>query len=290
MAQAFRRFGSDVTLLQRGAHLLAKEEPEAAALIETQFEREGIHIVGDAQVVRAEASDGGKRVVVSQNGRETVYDVDEVLIAVGRAPNVEGLELAAAGVEHNARGVIVDDHLRTTNAHILAAGDIAGSYQFTHAADAMARIGIQNAFFFGRKRLSQLVIPRTTYTHPEVASIGLTAAECQVRGIAIDTYREDLARVDRALLDGELQGFALIHCRRGAGRIVGATIVARHAGEMSGELSLLMTKKLPIGSLAGTIHCYPTQVEILKRLGDQFNRTRLTPRVAGWLKWILRWR
>jgi pyruvate/2-oxoglutarate dehydrogenase complex dihydrolipoamide dehydrogenase (E3) component len=111
-----------------------------------------------------------------------------------------------------------------------------------------------------------------------------------VRGFAIDTYRVVLARVDRALLDGESQGFALINCRRGAGRIVGATIVARHAGEMSGELSLLMTKKLPIGSLAGTIHCYPTQVEILKRLGDQFNRTRLTPRVAGWLKWILRWR
>jgi pyruvate/2-oxoglutarate dehydrogenase complex dihydrolipoamide dehydrogenase (E3) component len=193
-------------------------------------------------------------------------------------------------VEANERGVVVDDFLRTTNPHILAAGDIAGSYQFTHAADAMARACIQNAFFFGRKRLSQLVVPGTTYTTPEVATIGLTAQQCAAQSIPIDTYREEFVRVDRAILDGADEGFALVHCRRGTGKVVGATIVSEHAGDLIGEISLLMTNKLPLGALSSTIHCYPTQVEILKRLGDQYQRTRLTPRIASWLRWVLQWR
>ena len=187
----------------------------------------------------------------------------------------------------------MNDFLQTANPRIYAAGDIAGSYQFTHAADAMARVCIQNALFsfgpLGKKRLSKLVVPWTTFTDPEVAHVGLTVETAKQQGIEIDTYREELRRVDRAILDGEDEGFAVIHTRRGTPNVVGCTIVGSHAGDMIGEISLLMTAGLKLSNLASTIHCYPTQVEVLKRLGDQYNKTRLTPRAAWLLKTIIGW-
>jgi pyruvate/2-oxoglutarate dehydrogenase complex dihydrolipoamide dehydrogenase (E3) component len=146
---------------------------------------------------------------------------------------------------------------------------------------------VQNAFFFGRQKLSRLLVPHTTYTDPEVAHVGLTAAEAEKRGIAVDSYRENLSGVDRAILDGDEDGFSVAHCRKGTGRIVGATIVANHAGDMIGEMAVMMTAGLKLGTLAGVIHCYPTQVEVLKRIGDQYQRGRLTPFVARLLKFIL---
>jgi pyruvate/2-oxoglutarate dehydrogenase complex dihydrolipoamide dehydrogenase (E3) component len=294
LAQAFRRFGASVDLVHRGSHLLPKDDPSAAEIIARQFAREGIALHLNAKTLRAQTSASGKELVISTNGQEQILAADAILVAVGRTPNSEGLGLEVANVMYNSRGVEVDDFLRTTNSRIYAAGDIIGKQQFTHAADAMARLCIQNAFFstpfFGRKRLSKLVIPWTTYTDPEVAHVGLTPAMAKEQGIEITSYREDLLRVDRAILDGEEEGFGVIHCRKGTSQVVGGTIVASHAGEMIGELSLLMTRRLPISALSSTIHCYPTQVEVLKRLGDQYSKSRLTPRVAGLLKSILRWR
>ncbi|MCI0361825.1 MAG: mercuric reductase [Planctomycetaceae bacterium] len=305
LAQAFRRFGSEVTLVQRGSWLLPKDEPEAAMVVCRQFVREGIKLLSDTRPVRAEKSAEGKRLVVAstgsagaspshQAGQETTLEADAILVAAGRTPNVEGLSLEAAGVNHNERGVEVNDFLQTANPRIFAAGDIAGSYQFTHAADAMARICIQNALFslgpLGKKRLSQLVVPWTTFTDPEVAHVGLTVETAKEEDIAIDTYREELRRVDRAILDGEDEGFAVIHTRQGTPDVVGCTIVGSHAGEMIGEISLLMTAGLKLSNLSSTIHCYPTQVEVLKRLGDQYNKSRLTPRAAWLLRTIIGWR
>ncbi|MGI8977757.1 MAG: mercuric reductase [Pirellulaceae bacterium] len=294
LAQAFRRFGSEVHLVNRGSRLLPKDDPAAAEVVAKQFAREGISLHLNAKMLRAQTSPSGKELVISENSQKQTLVADAILVAVGRAPNVEGLGLEEAGVKYSGRGVEVDDFLQTSNRRIYAAGDIIGKQQFTHAADAMARICIQNAFFslafFGRKRLSKLVIPWTTYTDPEVAHVGLTPAAAAEQGIEITTYREELSRVDRAILDGEEEGFAVIHCRKGASQVVGGTIVASHAGEMIGELSLLMTRRLPLSALAGTIHCYPTQAEVLKRIGDQYNKSRLTPRVAGLLKSILQWR
>lgn len=291
LAQAFRRFGSEVIVVHHGQQLLSKEEPAAATIVQSQLLREGVQVLTRAKVSRVEQvierAMPRKRVTIESDRRTQTIECDTILIAAGRTPNIDNLNLDAAGVRYHARGVEVDDFLRTSNPRVFAAGDIIGGPQFTHAADAMARVCIQNAFFFGRKRLSRLFIPRTTYTDPEIASIGLTATQCAQRGIAIDTYREEMTRVDRAILDGETDGFATIHCRRRTSQVVGATVVARHAGEMIGEISLLMTSKRRLSALASTIHSYPTQVEVLKRIGDQFNRTRLTPRVAGWLRWIL---
>jgi pyruvate/2-oxoglutarate dehydrogenase complex dihydrolipoamide dehydrogenase (E3) component len=290
MAQTFRRFGSQVELVHRGQRLLPKDDPPAAEIIQKQFAREGIVVHVGAKPVRCEQAADGKRLVIDVGGQQQTILTDAVLVAVGRSANVEGLGLEDAGVKYSPRGVEINDFLQTSNPRIYAAGDIAGRHQFTHAADAMARACIQNAFFFGRKRLSRMVMPWCTYTDPEVAHAGLTAQAAAKQGIAIDSYREELRRVDRAVLDGEEEGFAVVHCRRGTGNVVGATIVARHAGEMIGEISLLMTAGLSLGTLASTIHAYPTQVEVLKRIADQYNKTRLTPLVARLLKAVLSWR
>jgi pyruvate/2-oxoglutarate dehydrogenase complex dihydrolipoamide dehydrogenase (E3) component len=291
LAQAFRRFGSRVTLIHRGQRLLPKDEPAAAAVLDQQFRREGIEILYGATPHNIEAAESTKRLLVNTPSGERTIDIDAILVAVGRRPNITSLGLETAGVSYNERGVVVNDYLQTTNSRIFAAGDIVGSYQFTHAADAMARICVQNAFFtlgpFGRRKLSGLVVPWTTYTDPEIAHVGLTSKAAEQKGTAINTYREDLRHVDRAILDGETDGFAAIHCRRGTPRVVGCTIVARHAGEMIGEIALLMTARLSLSSLSKTIHCYPTQAEILKRLADQQIKSRLTPRIAALLKWII---
>jgi pyruvate/2-oxoglutarate dehydrogenase complex dihydrolipoamide dehydrogenase (E3) component len=290
MAQTFRRFGSRVELVQRGPRLLPKDEPAAAEIIQQQFAQEGVVVHLGARPVRSERGNDGKRLVIDVGGRQQTLVADAILVAVGRAANVEGLGLEEAGVRYSSRGVEINDFFQTSNRRIYAAGDIAGSYQFTHAADAMARACIQNAFFFGRKRLSRMVMPWCTYTDPEVAHVGLTAEAAAKGGIAIDSYREELRRVDRAVLDGEDDGFAVVHYRRGTGNVVGATIVAHHAGEMISEMSLLMTAGLSLGTLAGTIHAYPTQVEVLKRIADQYNKTRLTPLVARLLRTVMNWR
>jgi pyruvate/2-oxoglutarate dehydrogenase complex dihydrolipoamide dehydrogenase (E3) component len=290
LAQAFRRFGSEVHLINRGPRILPKEDADVAALIQRQFEKEGVHLHLDVKVLRAEKAESSKRLIGEQKGKPVVLEGDEILAGVGRQPNVEGLNLEAAGVGYDASGIHADDHLRTSNRNIYAAGDICSPYKFTHAADAMARIVIQNALFFGRKRVSKLVIPWCTYTDPEVAHVGLTQTEAQKRSIAVDTFTASLEENDRAVLDGETDGFAGVHVYKGTDRIAGATVVASHAGEMLNEITLAMTKGLGLSAIAATIHSYPTQGEAIKKLGDLYQRSRLTPRVAAILRTLLRWR
>jgi pyruvate/2-oxoglutarate dehydrogenase complex dihydrolipoamide dehydrogenase (E3) component len=290
LAQALRRLGSEVHLVNRRDRLLGKEDPAAAAVVRSQFAAEGIHLHLGWASERAEATGAAKSLIIARGDERQKLIADEILVAVGRRPNIEGLCLEAAGVGYNQQGVVVNDRLQTTNRRIFAAGDVCSPLKFTHAADAMARLVIRNALLFGRKKSSQLVIPRCTYTDPELAHVGLTPAEADERQIAIDSYRVDLSDVDRAILDGQTAGFAVVHIRRGSGKIVGATIVAAHAGEMIGEITLLMTNKLPLGALGRTIHCYPTQVEVLKRIADKYQHSRPSPCVARVLKRWLAWR
>jgi pyruvate/2-oxoglutarate dehydrogenase complex dihydrolipoamide dehydrogenase (E3) component len=274
LAQTFRRLGSDVTMISHGPKLLPKEDADAAAILDARFRREGIRLELGTKLVRVERD----RTVVFDRG--TVAS-DAILVAVGRVPGVDDLGLDAAGVAFGKQGVEVDDHLRTSNRRIFAAGDVASKYQFTHAADALARIALQNALFFGRKRQSALVVPWCTYTDPEIAHIGANGGP--------RTFTVKLDEVDRAILDGETGGFARVHADE-RGRILGATIVARHAGETIGEVSLAMTKGLTLADLAQTIHPYPTQAEALKKLGDAYMRTKLTPHARRLLGAVLRFR
>lgn len=226
---------------------------------------------------------------VDSHGRSYDEPIDKLLVSVGRAPNVENLNLEGVGVEFDKKGVKVDERMQTTNPMIYAAGDICSPYQFTHAADFMARIVIQNALFKGRKKSTALTIPWCTYTSPEIAHVGLYEKDAQQKGIEIDTYVQHFSDVDRAILEGEEEGFVKVHVKKGTDQIVGATIVARSAGDLISEITLAMTHGLGLSKIGSTIHPYPTQAEAIRRLGDQYSRTRLTPLVKSmfrkWLAW-----
>jgi pyruvate/2-oxoglutarate dehydrogenase complex dihydrolipoamide dehydrogenase (E3) component len=288
LARAFARFGARVSLLGHGPQIMPREDPDAARLVEKEMRRDGVNLVLGCKVVRV-AREGAEKVLhLERGGQRTEVRADAILVGVGRAPNVQGLGLELAGVAYDGKaGVQVNDRLQTTNRRIFAAGDICSRFKFTHAADAMARVVIQNALFFGRAKASALVIPWCTYTDPEVAHVGLDEAEAKARGIDVQTFTEPMAHVDRAVLDGDTDGFVKVHLRAGSDRIVGATVVARHAGEMISELTLAMVGGLGLRTLARTIHPYPTQAEAIKRVADAYNRTRLTPFVK-WLfhKWL----
>jgi pyruvate/2-oxoglutarate dehydrogenase complex dihydrolipoamide dehydrogenase (E3) component len=290
-AQAFQRLGCRVTLLHKHAHLMNREDPEAAELLQKVLEREGIRLILQAQATAVLKSARGKLVRYESGGQSGEIEVDEILAGAGRAPHVDHLGLAAAGVRYHERdGVLVNDKLQTTNRHIYAAGDVCLKHKFTHMAEATARIVIQNALFLGRKKLSALTIPWCTYTDPEVARVGLNEAEAARRGLAIQTLVRHLREVDRAILDGEDEGLVKIHLKKGTDTILGATIVARHAGEMISEITLAMVAKMGLGRVAAVIHPYPTQVEAIRQTGDLYNRTRLTPVVKKLFTRFLAWR
>lgn len=290
LAQAFQRLGSEVTLFHKHSHLLDREDAEAAAIVQGAFVREKIQLLLSAKLTRVEKRDGAKVIFYETNGKSDSVTVDEILAGAGRAPNVEGLNLETVGVQYDRRdGVQVNDQLQTTNPRIYAAGDVCMKWKFTHAADFAARIVIQNALFFGRKKLSALTMPWATYTDPEIAHVGLYERDAQERGLELDTYTKEFKQVDRAIAEGEEEGFVKIHTLRGTDKILGATIVARHAGEMISEISVAMAAGMGLGRLASVIHPYPTQAEAIRHCGDAYNRTRLTPTVKKlfqrWLAW-----
>ncbi len=290
LAQAFRRLGCEVVLFHASDHLLDREDADAAGILQKVLLREGVRLVLGSRILAVERR-GGSRVIRFQDpGGGGEESADAILAGAGRQPNVEGLNLEGAGVEYDPRkGVRVDDRLRTTNPRIYAAGDACMDHKFTHAADAAARLVIRNALFLGRSRLSALNIPWCTYTDPEIARVGLSEEEAVRRGVPADIFLRPFAEVDRAITDSEEEGFAKILVRKGSGRILGATLVGRHAGEMVGEISLAMARRVELGRLADVILPYPTRSEAIRQAGDAYNRTRLTPlvrRILGaWLRW-----
>jgi pyruvate/2-oxoglutarate dehydrogenase complex dihydrolipoamide dehydrogenase (E3) component len=288
MAQSFARFGTEVTLVEAMHQLLGREDQDAAERIKQALLRDGVRINCCAKITGVRKEDDETILTLEgETGGELV--VDAVLVSVGRAPNVEGLGLEAAGVEFDERqGVKVNDRLRTANPRIFAAGDICSPYKFTHAADFMARIVIQNALFFGRSKASALTIPWCTYTDPEIAHVGMYERDARQRGIDVHTITVELSDVDRAVLDGEEEGFLKVHLKRGTDRILGATLVARHAGEMINEITLAMVAGKGLGAIAKTIHPYPTQAEVIRKSGDAYNRTRLTPFVRKLFTFFLK--
>ncbi|MFW5858221.1 MAG: mercuric reductase [Planctomycetota bacterium] len=291
LAQAFRRFGSDVTLIHKGAHILDREDADAAEIIQQAFLREGIDLCLNATTTRVEKAASDLRLHLKSSDGEQTVEADALLVSTGRAPNVDGLALEKAGVQYDTRrGVEVDDRLRTANPNILAAGDVCSRYKFTHAADAMARMAIQNALFLGRKRVTDLTIPWCTYTDPEIGHVGTYPHELEESGAAYRTFTIPFAEVDRAVADGEPEGFVKVHAEQNGDGILGATVVHRHAGDMIGELAVAMAGKGGLGAVAGAIHPYPTQAEAIRKAGDAYSRTRLTPFVAGLLKRWLAWR
>lgn len=287
LAQVFQRYGSTVTILNQADHLLPREERQASSIIEEQLRTEGVVIEHRVKIRRIEAP--GRIIFLDRHQQEQQLEAGTILVAVGRTPNIDGLNLEAAGIASNADGVMVDDYLRTSNRRIYAAGDVCSTVKFTHLADAMARIAIRNALLFGRERLSRLVVPRVTYTDPEIAQVGCNERDGQRTGVALLSLTARLDDNDRAIIDGGAEGYIRIIIEQNSGRIRGGTIVARHAGEMIGQLTLAITEGLRIGALARTIQPYPTLSDSLRRLADTYELNRIGPwkrqLIRQWLSW-----
>lgn len=290
LAQAFCRFGAQTIISQNWPLFLPQEERDAAQLLSDAFARDGIQVRLNTRAVNVRVEGGQKLVELVSDDYHSTVAVDAILVGTGRLPNVEGLNLEAAGVDCDAAtGVRVNDFLQTSNPRIYAAGDACLEHKFTHAADASARIVVQNALFLGRQRLSALTMPWCTYTDPEIAHVGLYVRQAHERGISVKTFTIPMHDVDRAIADDEETGFVKIHVKERTDRILGATIVARHAGEMINEITLAMVAGIGLRTLARVIHAYPTQAEAIKKAADAYNRTRLTPRLQRlsrrWLQW-----
>ncbi len=279
MAQAFARFGTKVTLIDMADHVLAREDPEAAEIVQREMLLDGVQLELGASIERIEQRGDTKVVIFERGGQRLEASGDELLVAVGRKPNVEGMGLEEVGVEFDRAGVKVDERLRTTNKRIFAAGDVTPHLKFTHLADAHAATVIQNALFFGRAKTAKLVVPWSTYTTPEIAHVGLYEHEAKRQGIDVDIIKVELADVDRAILDGEDDGFLKLVLAKGTDKILGGTLVAEHAGDMIGMLSLAITNKIGLGKFAGTIFPYPTQGEVFKKAAGVWRKGKLSPTV-----------
>lgn len=254
MAQAFRRLGASVTVVEQESRLLPRDEPEASEVLAQVLEAEGITLRLGVAVARVWRRD--KRIHLRANNHELAGDA--LLVAVGRRPNVEGLGLERAGVRYTKAGVEVDERLRTSQAHIYAAGDVTGGYQFTHHAGWQATIAVRNAFFPLSSKGVLGTVPWTTFTDPAVAHVGLTEeAAREQHGDGVKTLLRPLSKVDRAVAEAEVHGFIKL-VYKGNGTLLGATIVAPRAGEMIQEWILAMSRGLKLGDLAAVMHVYPT--------------------------------
>ena len=285
LAQAFARFGIRTVIVHSAPLFLPKEERDAAQMVSEALARDGVevHLNTKAVVVRVEG--GLKCVETINDGNVATICVDQILTGIGRVPAVGGLDLEAAGVAYDDdAGVQVDDFLRTTNRRIYAAGDVCLEHQFTDTADASARIVVRNALLLGRSRVSALTIPWCTYTDPEIAHVGLYVRQARERGIPVKTYTVPMHEVDRAIADGEEHGFVKLHVRDGTDRILGATVVARHAGEMINGISLAMVAGIGLRTVAQVIHTYPTQANAIRMAANAYMASRRSP----WLRWLLR--
>lgn len=289
LAQAFARLGSEVTLIESMHGVLPREERDAAEIVQRALEADGIRVACCGRSLRVSEAPDGYRLQLESHGEQLDFVCDRILIATGRKPNVENMGLEDAGIAYDARkGIVVNDFLQTTNRRVYAVGDVCGSYQFTHAADAMARAAVRNALFYGRARLSRLVIPWCTYTEPELARVGLSRDEAAEKGLEVAEIVQPLSEVDRAVLEREDDGFVRVLLKKGSDRILGATAVGVGAGELISQISFAMTHGIGLSKFSTVVYPYPTRMEVMRKLGDSYMRTRLTPGVKKLLSIYLK--
>jgi pyruvate/2-oxoglutarate dehydrogenase complex dihydrolipoamide dehydrogenase (E3) component len=294
LAQTFRRLGVEVTIVQHGDQLLPREDRDVAEFLERRLINEGVRIIKNAEAHSVATSDAGKvalQLLNRQLGRlaERTFFADALLVAIGRTPNFQSLDLKSVAVDVNERGVRVNDYLQTSQRHIYAVGDVIGPFLFTHMADAQARVAVRNIvvpFQFLRQKMDYSVVPWCTYVDPEVAHVGLGEKEAKQKNVDYDLFVVPLEAVDRAVVESEDAGFAKVLTTKGSDKILGATIVAPHAGDVLHEFMLAMNANVGLGKIASMIHAYPTLAELARKAGDKYNKTRLTPwakKLFGWL-------
>ncbi len=284
LGQAFQRLGVRVTILEALPRILEKEDADAADVVRRRMEADGVRIVAGALVARVARTEGVFDVEMAAG---ELLEAEALLVAAGRAPNVEDLGLEAAGVAFDRKGVTVDASLRTSQPHIYAAGDVAGSYQFTHLADHHARTVVRNILLpWPKAKVDTRVLPWCTYTSPELARVGLNEDQARKEGREYDAWTLPLHEVDRAIVESAEEGFARVLTEKGGDRILGATVVGEHAGDLVHELVLAMKAGIGLARISGTIHAYPTFAGLAQRVADQYQRSRLTPRAKKLFGWL----
>jgi pyruvate/2-oxoglutarate dehydrogenase complex dihydrolipoamide dehydrogenase (E3) component len=281
LAQAFARLGSDVTVLEAAERILPGEDADAGAVVREALERDGVRVVAGAELLEVRADGLRKRLRFRAAGEEGSADATHLLVAAGRRADVEALDLERAGIEHDARRIATDARLRTSNPRVFAVGDVASALGSTHAADAQARLVVRNALFPGWRRWRGALVPRCTYTDPELAHVGPSAEDLWLGGEEVETITVPFAEVDRARLDGEEEGFVRLHLRRGSDRILAATLVGAGAGELVSQVTQAMRAGTGLAGLGETVFPYPTRAEALRRAADSWRRGRLTPLARG---------
>src|SRR4030095_9866956 len=270
------------------------EDRDVAEFLERRLINEGVRIIKDTNVRAVATTDAGKialEFLDRKSGQlaERSFFADVLLVAIGRSPNLQSLDLKSAGVDVNELSVRITDYLQTSQRHIYAVGDVIGPYLFTHMADAQARVVVRNIlmpFQFLRQKMDYSVVPWCTYTDPEVAHVGLGEKEAQRKHIEYDLFVVLLEDVDRAVVESEETGFAKILTVKGSDKILGATIIAPHAGDLLHEFVLAMSEKIGLAKIASVIHAYPTLAELARKAGDKYNKTRLTPRAKKIFSWL----
>lgn len=291
-AQIFARLGSKVTVIKKYDQILPKEDPELAGALEKVLEAEGVETVRYDEIKEVRRNNGKTEVTIGCGGAEKTFRADEVMVAIGRKPNVDGIGLEAAGVGYDSKkGIKVDDRLRTTQKHIYGCGDVAGSYPFTHVAEYHAGVALSNALFpVFKRKVDYRVVPWATFTDPELARVGMTEAEAigKYGEENVKVYRHRFSENDRAVIEGESAGLIKLVCGR-KGRLLGAHILGPKAGELIHEYVLAMRLKAPVAKISTTVHVYPTVSQAVKRAADQYYREKL---FTGWFpkfaKWLIR--
>ncbi|MBI2083315.1 MAG: mercuric reductase [Deltaproteobacteria bacterium] len=290
LTQVFARLGSKVTVVEMLDSLLIREDTEVSQFIKERFIKEGIEVLIGHKAVEVRKSGDSFELIAQEGQKGKHIPFDQILVAVGRAPNVNGLDLEKAGVKFSKKGIEVDEYLQTSAKHIFACGDVVGPYQFTHTADFQARLILRNALFPGRSKINYRVVPWCTFTDPEVARVGFNEREAKEKGIPYDLYSYSFNDLDRAVCDREEGGFIKILTEKGSGQLLGITIVGSHAGDLLHELALAMHQRIGLKKIASMIHVYPTLAEISKRIADTYQRSHMTPRLKQWLATYFKWR
>ncbi len=284
LAQAFARLGSQVTIVQDEPMFLGHEERDAAQLLSDALARDGIAIHLDTETTGIRTEGGSKVADLKRDDRASTVAVDQILVGVGHVPNVSDLGLELAGVDFDATGIAVDDSLHTSNPRIFAAGDVCTGTAFPHIENAAGRIVVANALHGGDERLSAEIIPWCTFTDPEIAHVGTYVREARRKGVPIKTFTVLMHEVDRAIVDGEEDGFVKLHVREGTAELLGATVVASHAGDLINEISLAMSAGLDLHALSRVHQPYPTQSQAIKmaaRAGVEHLIARRSPSGSG---------
>jgi pyruvate/2-oxoglutarate dehydrogenase complex dihydrolipoamide dehydrogenase (E3) component len=295
LGQALSRLGVKITIVEYVPQILGPEDVDVGQFMQQRFEAEGITVQHCTEAKRVSMQDGvitlkgNYKPPGAAGGSSVQFTADALLLAVGRCPMMKALNLEAAGVKYTPNGVEVNDYLQTSQPHIYAAGDIANRLKFTHTADFTARVVIRNILMpvqFLRQKLDCAIVPWCTYTDPEVAHVGLGEKEAKQEHVDYDLFVVRLEDVDRAVVESEDAGFAKILTAKGSDKILGATVVAPHAGDLLHEFVLAMNAKIGLGKIASMIHAYPTFAELARKAGDKYNKTRLTPRAKRIFTWL----